>query len=91
MYDKIAQNLNISSCARLESDSGGESRFEKHIRFVRQGLKDNGYLTSERYGVWSLTEKGRSAGILTIDQVNEVVRAARSGPRKILSADDLDV
>jgi restriction system protein len=42
-----------------ETVSGGESKLENRIRFVRQALINRGELTSPGYGVWAITDRGR--------------------------------
>lgn len=59
--DKVAENLKISKEKIDELLDSGTSRFDNQVAWARFYLAKAGYIDSSRRGVWSLTEKGKSA------------------------------
>ncbi len=78
VYDWVAQNLSISDEERAVQNKSGVSRFENDVAWARHYLVKAGLLDSSRWGVWSLTEAGRTAGTLTDEQVNELMRTVQA-------------
>ena len=54
--------------------SGVQTRFENQVHWARFYLAKAGYIDSSQRGVWSLTEKGRSLGALTADEIQSIVK-----------------
>ena len=83
----VAKDLGLEGSPVLEETLGsGVSRFENKIAFVRLYLVLTGYLDRSKRGVWTLTEKGKNAPILSDDEVNqllvEVQRQGKKADRK---------
>src|SRR5690349_17004408 len=73
VYDWVAEHLNISESERSIRNQSGPSRFENDVAWARFYLVRTGYLESSRHGVWSLTDRGRSAGTLTELEIDEIL------------------
>lgn len=63
VVDKIASTLKIPDKQLNEMLPSGELRFRNQVAWARFYLVREGLLDSSRRGVWSLTEKGRSASL----------------------------
>jgi restriction system protein len=74
VYDWIAAFCGLTEEERSLRNQSGPYQFENDIAWARFYLVRAGYLESSRRGVWSLTEQGRTAAILTDDQVNDILR-----------------
>lgn len=61
--DSIADRENVSEAEQNETMQSGESRFSNQVAWARFYLVKAGYLDSSTRGVWSLTEKGRTASL----------------------------
>lgn len=59
--DRIANTLNLSDAELSETTSNGEPRFKNQVAWARFYLAKFGCIDSSRRGVWTLTDKGRSA------------------------------
>jgi len=59
--DSIAAKEKVSEVEQNETLQSGESRFSNQVAWARFYLVKAGYLDSSTKGVWSLTEKGRTA------------------------------
>lgn len=59
--DRISAAFNLSEAELAETTSNGESRFRNQVAWARFYLAKFGCIDSSRRGVWSLTDKGRSA------------------------------
>jgi restriction system protein len=86
VYSKVADDLGLSDAARNETRKDGRPAFENETAWARQYLVESGYIDKSRRGVWTLTEKGRSASVLSIAEVNELVREAQRRIRDRSSA-----
>ncbi|MDH3287813.1 MAG: restriction endonuclease, partial [Betaproteobacteria bacterium] len=53
---------------------GVQTRFENQVHWARFYLAKAGYIDSSQRGVWTLTEKGRSLGEVTPDEIQRIVR-----------------
>ncbi len=72
----IARSLKLSEAELSEQlPSGVQTRFENQVHWARFYLSKAGYIDSSQRGVWTLTEKGRSLGAVTPDEVQVIVRA----------------
>src|SRR5713101_6289268 len=78
VYDWIAQRLGISDAERSEDNRSGASRFENDVAWARFYLVRTGYLDSSRRGVWSLTEQGRTAGVLSDEHIGDIIRQGQT-------------
>ena len=56
----IAAELNLSDEIIEARNKSGQSKFENQVAWARFYLAKAGYIDPEQYGVWVLTEKGRS-------------------------------
>lgn len=71
----IARNLGISDAEQSEPlPSGVQTRFENQVHWARFYLAKAGYIDSSQRGVWTLTEKGRSLGEVTPDEIQRIIR-----------------
>jgi len=71
----IARELRISEAEQSEPlPSGVQTRFENQVHWARFYLAKAGYIDSSQRGVWTLTEKGRSLGAVTADDIRSIVK-----------------
>lgn len=71
----IARSLSVSESEQSEPlPSGVQTRFENQVHWARFYLAKAGYIDSSRRGVWTLTERGRSLGVLSADQIRGLVK-----------------
>lgn len=71
----IARDLRISDAEQSEPlPSGVQTRFENQVHWARFYLAKAGYIDSSQRGVWTLTEKGRSLGEITPDEIHRIIR-----------------
>ena len=71
----IARDLHISDAEQSEPlPSGVQTRFENQVHWARFYLAKAGYIDSSQRGVWTLTEKGRSLGTVTADQIQLIIK-----------------
>lgn len=61
VYDRIAQNLNLTDEVLDETLKSGASRFRNQVAWARQYLVWEGLLDSSKHGTWTLTDRGREA------------------------------
>ena len=73
--DRIVKNLLVSDAVQAEVTSNGRTRFDNQVAWARFYLAKAGLIDASRRGVWSLTEKGRSAETLTPARALDVFRA----------------
>jgi restriction system protein len=76
--DWVAQRLSISDEERAEENRSGGSRFANDVAWARFYLVRAGYLDSSSRGVWSLTERGRNVGMLSEDQIADIIREVQA-------------
>ncbi len=69
---RIAQDLNISDDTQNELLPWGEPRFQHQIHWAQVFLGREGLLDSSKRGVWSLSERGRTA-TLSAEQSTEIL------------------
>jgi restriction system protein len=71
----IARDLRISDAEQSAPlPSGVQTRFENQVHWARFYLAKAGYIDSSQRGVWTLTEKGRSLGEVTADEIQRIIR-----------------
>ncbi len=84
----VAKDLSLEGSPELEETiSAGVSRFKNKIAWVRLYLVLTGYLDRSRRGVWTLTEKGRNAPILSDDEVNQLLLDVQRQGKKVSGVD----
>ena len=69
--DRVAQDLAVPDEILNETLPSGGSRFRNQVAWARFYLVREGLLDSSKRGVWSLTERGRSAH-LTMEKAGEI-------------------
>jgi restriction system protein len=74
--DLIAAKLNITEEEQSEQISSGQSRYSNKIDWARLYLAKVGLIDSSTRGVWTLTEKGRTAK-LSNDEAFQLVQLIR--------------
>lgn len=88
----VAKDLGLEGSPVLEETlSTGVSRFENKIAWVRLYLVLTGYLDRSKRGVWTLTEKGKNAPILSDDEVNQLLLEVQRQGKKADSKPDAAV
>jgi restriction system protein len=86
----IARELRISEDEQSEPlPSGVQTRFDNQVHWARFYLAKAGYIDSSQRGVWTLTEKGRSLGAVSPDEVQSIVKEV-SGQTKPGDGDGSD-
>jgi len=71
----IARELRITEAEQSEPlPSGVQTRFENQVHWARFYLAKAGYIDSSQRGVWTLTEKGRSLGAVSSDDVESILK-----------------
>jgi restriction system protein len=68
-----SKDLGLKGIVLEETLASGHSKFENKVAWVRFALADAGYIDRSRRGVWALTEKGRTAGTLSDEQVRALL------------------
>jgi len=69
--EQIAKDLGITDAEQDEKLTSGEPRFKNQVAWARFYLVRDGMLDSSKRGVWSLTDKGRTA-TLTHEQAKDI-------------------
>jgi restriction system protein len=69
--EQIAKDLGITDAEQDERLTSGEPRFKNQVAWARFYLVRDGMLDSSKRGVWSLTDKGRTA-TLTHEQAKDI-------------------
>ena len=88
----VAKDLGLEGSPLLEETlSTGVSKFENKIAFVRLYLVLTGYLDRSKRGVWTLTEKGKNAPILSDDEVNQLLLEVQRQGKKAGKKPDADI
>jgi restriction system protein len=90
VYPIIASDLKLSDRVLNATRKDGASQYENHVQWARLYLVRTGYLDKSQKGVWTLTEKGRSAKPFTDTELQEVLRQAQR-PWKGIDTNDDDV
>lgn len=89
----VAKDLGLEGSPILEETlSTGVSKFENKIAWVRLYLVLGGYLDRSKRGVWTLTEKGKNAPVLSDAEVNNfLLEVQRQGKKAECPAELKDV
>lgn len=70
----VIKDLKLEGTDELEETlRSGVSKFENKIAWVRLYLVLSGYLDRSKRGVWTLTEKGKNAPVLSDSEVNKLL------------------
>lgn len=77
--DWVAASLGVSDEDRAVENQRGVPRFYNDVAWARFYLTKAGLLDSSKRGVWTLTEAGRTAGVLTDEQLSGLIRQVQSG------------
>ena len=79
----IARNLRITESEQSEPlPSGVQSRFENQVHWARFYLVKAGYIDSSQRGVWSLTEKGRTTGKVSDEEIQSILKTVNGQTTK---------
>lgn len=73
--DRIAEKLKIPESERAILNESGQARFDNRVHWAKFYLSRAGYIDSTTRGVWSLTEKGQTSNISSLDQALSVFKA----------------
>lgn len=73
VYEYVAETMNVSEDELGKKLKDGTSRFENQVAWARHYLARTGFIDSSRYGVWSLTEKGKEAQ-LSDQEIENIIR-----------------
>jgi restriction system protein len=83
----IARDLQISDAEQSEPlPSGVQTRFENQVHWARFYLAKARYIDSSQRGVWTLTEKGRSLGEVTPDEIHRIIREVSERTKPVQGA-----
>lgn len=74
----VAKKLDLPDSVLDEVNPSGVPRFYNDVAWARFYLAKDGFIDSSRHGVWTLTEKGRSAPELSDQQLNELIRRVQA-------------
>jgi restriction system protein len=84
VYAAVAKDLGLEGSPVLEElQQNGVPKFNNNIAFVRFYLVQAGYLDSSTRGVWTLTDKGRNAPILSDAEINQMFLDIRRQAKKV--------
>jgi restriction system protein len=67
VVDRSIELARVSEQEQRAVNKNGQSRVRNQVHWARQYLVWAGYLDSSRRGIWSLTEKGRTADLSSFD------------------------
>lgn len=67
IIDRTLEKMKISESEQEMTLKNGQSRVRNQVQWARQYLVWAGYLDSSKRGIWSLTDKGISADLITFD------------------------
>ena len=80
----VAKDLRLEGTPILEETlSTGVSKFENKIAWVRLYLVLSGYLDRSKRGVWTLTEKGKTAPLLSDVEVGQLLLSVQRQSKKV--------
>ena len=77
IVDRSLEIAKISESEQQAINKNGQSRVKNQVHWARQYLVWGGYLDSSRRGVWSLTDKGRSADVTKLNPL-EVFKSVQT-------------
>ena len=64
VYDALAQHFALSKAALAlsvyEKDGSARSKWQNMVRFARDSLRKAGFIDGSQYGVWAVTDAGKS-------------------------------
>ena len=69
VVDRSIELAGVSEQEQQAVNKNGQSRIRNQVHWARQYLVWAGYLDSSRRGIWSLTEKGRTADLSSFDSL----------------------
>jgi restriction system protein len=89
IVDRSIEIAGISESDQQAVNKNGESRIKNQVHWARQYLVWDGYLDSSKRGIWSLTDKGKSADILTLNPLDifKSVQKQRTQVKKLKKDD----
>jgi restriction system protein len=67
IVDRSLEIAKVSESEQEAVNKNGQSRVKNQVHWARQYLVWGGYLNSSKRGVWSLTDKGRSADLTKLN------------------------
>jgi restriction system protein len=70
VIDLIVEKLGISEHKLLQINKRGKPKIRTQIHWPRFFLSKTGYLSSTKWGVWQLTEKGQKADFSSENLIN---------------------
>jgi restriction system protein len=72
--DRIAEKMNLPETERAILIESGQARFDNQVHWAKFYLSRAGYIDATTRGVWSLTEKGQTHPLSTLDQALDIFR-----------------
>jgi restriction system protein len=78
----VATELDLPDSVLDAVNQGGVPRFYNDVAWARFYLAKDGFIDSSRHGVWTLTEKGRTASDFSDQQLNELIRRVQGAARR---------
>lgn len=94
--DRVVERLRISETEQEETTSNGQSRVRNQIAWARFYLVKTGYIDKSQRGVWTLTEKGRTAKLdrASVRAIFEAVQGgatSEAAPAAAIGVEDREV
>ena len=88
----VDRSIEIAGISELEQQAvhkNGESRIKNQVHWARQYLVWDGYLDSSKRGIWSLTDKGKSADLLMLNplEIFKNIQKQRTQVKKLKKDD----
>jgi restriction system protein len=74
----VSRKLALPDSTLDEVNPSGVPRFYNDVAWARFYLAKDGFIDSSRHGVWTLTEKGRTASEFSEQQLNELIRRVQA-------------
>jgi restriction system protein len=73
VVDRVARDQRVADAVLDRENQGGVSRFTNQVHWARYYLAEAGFIDRSQHGVWRLTEKAQSCGILTDNEIRALV------------------
>lgn len=86
VVDLVAKKCRVPDSILDQTITGGMSRFGNQVHWARFYLAEEGYIDRSRRGVWKLTEKGRSAGRLSDQEIASILASVQEATRTARSS-----
>lgn len=86
--DMIAEKLKLPESERAIINESGQARFDNRVHWAKFYLSRSGYIDSTTRGVWSLTEKGQTSTLSTLEQALDIFKSVQDTFKEEKEADN---